>query len=111
MYVLNLLELNCDLINLSITNHAKDLVCAFYPNIYHFVNTQFGYLLDNDIDDLYEPIGCWSPTFKASYADISLLVQMAVKQINLIYEKNKARNNFIIKTEDDNVFTVRIEEY
>lgn len=111
MYVLSLLELNCDLINLSVTNHAKDLVCAFYPNIYHFVNTQFGYLLDNDIDDLYEPIGCWSPTFKASYVDISLLVQMAMKQINLIYKKNKARNNFIIKTEDDNVFTIRIEEY
>jgi len=111
MYVLNLLELNCDLINLSITNHAKELVCAFSPNIDHFVNTQFEKLLDNDIDDLYEPIGCWSPTFKASYADISVLVQMAMKQINLIYEKNKARNNFIIRTEDDNVFTVRIEEY
>ncbi|MCW0475308.1 ThiF family adenylyltransferase, partial [Riemerella anatipestifer] len=34
MYVLDDLELNTDLINLSITNHAKDLVCAFYPNIY-----------------------------------------------------------------------------
>jgi len=111
MYVLNSLELNCDLINLSITNHAKELVCAFYPNICHFVNTQFEVLLGNDVDDLYEPIGCWSPTFKASYVDISILVQMAMKQINLIYEKTQAKNNFIIYTEDDNVFAVRIEEY
>jgi len=111
MYVLNLLELDCNLVNLSITNHAKDLVCAFYPNIYHFVNTQFSSLLNNDLNDMYEPTGCWSPTFKAAYSDISLLVQMAMKQINLIYEKTKARNNFIIKTGDDNVFTVRIEEY
>ncbi|MEM7179307.1 MAG: ThiF family adenylyltransferase [Spirochaetota bacterium] len=58
MYVLDSLQLSCDLINLSITNYAKDLVCAFAPNIYHFVNTQFESILENRTDDLYEPFGC-----------------------------------------------------
>jgi len=111
MYLLNLLELKSDLINLSITNHAKDLVCAFYPNIYHFVDTQYRELLNNDLYDMYEPNGCWSPTFKASYIDIAFLAQMALKKINHFYEKNKAKSNFVIKTEKNNNFFVRVEEY
>ncbi|MEL6439073.1 MAG: ThiF family adenylyltransferase [Cyanobacteria bacterium J06621_8] len=111
MYVLNLLKLNCDLINLSITNHAKDLVCAFYPNIYNFVNTQFNELLDNDLDDMYKPTGCWNTTFKASYTDIDLLVQIAIKKINNIYKNDKPKFNFVIKTENQNIFTLRINEY
>ena len=111
MFVLNSLELDCDLINMSITNHAKDLVCAFYPNIYHFVNTQFNSILVNDLSDLYNPTGCWSPTFKASYTDINLLVQMAMKQINHFYDNNKSKNNFIVKTDTDNNFNIKLVQY
>lgn len=111
MYILDSLELNGDLMNLSITNHAKDLVCAFYPNIYKFVINQFSNILENDFDDLYNPTGCWSPTFKASYNDINFLVQMALKQINIIYEQGKPRNNFILKTDVERLFNIKIEEY
>lgn len=111
MYILNSLNLTGDLINMSITNHAKDLVCAFYPNIYQFVNNQFGNILENDVDDLYNPTGCWSPTFKASYNDINVLVQMALKHINILYQLEKPKNNFIIKTDDAKLLDIKIEEY
>ncbi len=111
MYILNTLELDCHLINLSITNHAKDLICAFYPNIYKFVINQFNNILENDLQDLYNPTGCWSPTFKASYNDINVLVQMALKHINILYQRERARNNFIIKTDDNNLLNIKIEEY
>ncbi|MGV4438761.1 ThiF family adenylyltransferase [Ornithobacterium rhinotracheale] len=111
MYVLDDLELNTDLINLSITNHAKDLVCAFYPNIYRFVQTQFISILDNDVDDLYNPTGCWSPTFKASYNDINLLVQYALKQINFIYQENKPKNNFTLSTTFENNLEIKLTRY
>lgn len=111
MYVLNSLELSCDLINLSITNHAKDLVCAFYPNIFNFVNTQFESILENDLIDLHEPTGCWSPTFKASYVDVNLLVQVAMKQINNIYDKQKQKNNFIVKTDLNDNLKIELVEY
>lgn len=111
MYILSTLELECDLINMSITNHAKELVCAFYPNAYKFVNNQFSSILQNDLEDLYNPTGCWSPTFKASYNDINILVQMALKHINILYQRGKSKNNFIIKTDDENLFNIKIEEY
>jgi len=103
MYILNSLKIKSDIINLSITNHANELVCAFYPNLYHFVRTQFEEILDNDIVNLYEPTGCWSPTFKASYNDINTLLQIAIKHINEIYKSNKKKNNFIIKYNDNQI--------
>lgn len=97
MYVLNKLKLKSKLINLSLTNHANELVCAFYPNIYNFVKNQFTNVLDNDVKDLYEPTGCWSPTFKASYNDIAVLVQIAMKQINSIFSGERNANNFVVQ--------------
>ncbi|GAA0740305.1 hypothetical protein GCM10009431_10310 [Gaetbulibacter jejuensis] len=108
MYILDSLDIKCDLINLSITNFAKELVCAFNPNIYNFVMNQFMNVLENDTSDLYNPTGCWSPTFKASYNDISLLVQMAIKHIHHLYETGLRKNNFIIESDSSNL---KIVEY
>lgn len=102
MYVLDSLTLNANMINISITNHAKEMICAFYPNIYKFVNNQFSNVLKNDTYDLYEPTGCWSPTFKASYNDIDVLVQLALKHINELILNKKQKNNFVIKYIDNN---------
>ena len=109
MYVLDQLSLNCDLINLSITNHARDLVCAFHPNIYHPVNLLFSEILKNKTDDLYEPTGCWSPTFKASYNDINMLASCAMNKINRIYSQKDQKSNFIISSEEDQL-SIKIKE-
>lgn len=110
MYILDSLELKCDLINMSITNHAQELVCAFSPNTYHFVYTLFSGILKNDLEDLYEPTGCWNPTFKASYNDINTLVQFAIWHINNLFRDSKKKNNFVIKTSEDNL-NLEIKEY
>ena len=106
MFVLNEMDLNSILINLSITNHARELVCAFHPNIYRFVNNQFSNVLKNDTLDLYEPTGCWSPTFKASYNDISILVQTALRKINAIASLRQPRNNFVISQTEGNINSI-----
>jgi len=111
MYVLNTLNLKTELINISITNHAKELVCAFYPNIYHFVNNQFANVLKNDVDDLYSPTGCWSPTFKASYNDINVLVQLSLRQINMLFQKKGKKNNFVIQEENTDLGNLKIVEF
>lgn len=111
MYVLNSLDLSADLINMSITNHAKELVCAFHPNIYQFVNNQFSNVLENDVEDLYNPIGCWSPTFKASYNDINVLVQLAIKHINILFEEDKPKNNFVIKSDENNPSNLNVVKF
>ncbi|HLS11808.1 MAG TPA: ThiF family adenylyltransferase [Flavobacteriaceae bacterium] len=99
MYVLDAIGLEVGLLNMSITNHAKEMVCAF-TNIYDFVNNQFSNVLQNDTEDLYEPTGCWNPTFKANYNDINVLVQYALNHINRLYDRGKAKNNFVISNND-----------
>lgn len=108
MYVLNSLKFKNDLINISLTNHAEELVCGFNPNIYSFVNNQFSNVLNNDIDDLYEPTGCWNPTFKASYNDINTMVQIALKRLNKIFSGELSKNNFVIQEIEDQL---KIIEY
>ncbi|WP_299884311.1 ThiF family adenylyltransferase [uncultured Lacinutrix sp.] len=111
MHVINQLKLSCDVINLSITNKAQELVCAFYPNIYGFVTHQFEKVLKQDTEDMYNPTGCWSPTFKASYNDINLLVQYALKHINLLYQKDLPKNNFVIETGSEIAFKLKLKEF
>lgn len=112
LYVFSQLNISTNLLNISISNHAKQLVCAVENNRYEFVMNQFENVLKFDIDDLYNPNGCWNPTFKASYNDINVLVQYAIKHINLRYsEKQKPLKNFVLETEADNNFNIKLKEF
>lgn len=114
LYLLSQLNISTNLFNISISNHAKHLVCANENNRYEFVSTQFnGNVLKFDIDDLHNPTGCWNPTFKASYNDINLLVQYAIKHINLKYTHHKDLRNFVIETNDNDndSFTLNLKEF
>jgi hypothetical protein len=112
LYVLSQLSISSKLLNLSISNHAKQLVCATEQNRYDFICTQFnGNVLKFEIDDLYNPTGCWNPTFKASYNDINLLVQAAIKHINLRFQHDKALRNFVIETEDSICLDIKLKEF
>ena len=111
MFILSKLNITSDIINLSITNHAKELVCGVKPNFYAFVIDQFENKLQNDTENLYNPTGCWSPTFKASYNDINMLVQIAIKNINLSYTKNLVLRNFVVKTYFERGLEIKIEQY
>lgn len=112
LYILSQLNINSTLLNLSISNHAKHLVCAAEQNRYDFITYQFGgSSLKFDVDDLHNPTGCWSPTFKASYNDINVLVQTAIKQINLKLEQEKTLRNFVIETDDTSCFKITIKEF
>lgn len=111
MYVLNQVDLKC-LITISITNNAKDLVCSVEPKSYDWVMNQFENVLENDLEDIHNPTGCWSPTFKASYNDINTLVQFAIKHLNLKFsDETKVLRNFVLKTEDENGFNIKLNEF
>lgn len=112
LYVLSHLNINTTLLNVSISNHAKQLVCAAEQNRYAFISTQFnGNVLKFDIDDLHNPTGCWNPTFKASYNDINALVQFAMKHINLRFEQDKDLRNFVIETDETDCLTIKLKEF
>lgn len=112
LYILSQLNTTSSLINVSISNHAKQLICATELNRYEFVTTQFnGRVLDFDIEDLHNPTGCWSPTFKASYNDINTLVQFAMKHLNLKLKQDKQLRNFVLETEEINGFNIKLKEF
>lgn len=81
MYVLDKLNLRSKLINISISNHANELVCAMGNNITETVKFIFTQIIKSDTLDMFYPTGCWSPTFKASYNDIAAKLQLALKHI------------------------------
>ena len=111
LYILNQLDLK-RLITMSITNYAKDLVCSVEPKSYDWVMNQFENVLENDLENIHNPTGCWSPTFKASYNDINTLVQFAIKHLNLKFsDESKALRNFVLKTEDENGFNIKLNEF
>ena len=49
---------------------------------------------------MYNPTGCWSPTFKASYNDISTLTQYALKIINGMID-TKTLTSFVIHYDEN----------
>lgn len=109
-HILDQLSARSKIFNLSITNHAKELVCAISPGSYRWVMEMFE-KLENDVEDLYNPAGCWSPTFKASYNDIAVLVQYAIKQINNCFENGLPVRNFFLSTESGKGFTIKLNQF
>lgn len=97
MYALEQLNLPIDVVNISISNHANELVCAFSPSIYEFVRGVYSHSIKNDPIDIFCPTGCWNPTFKASYNDIASKLQFALKKIIGMLAGTEYRQNFIIK--------------
>lgn len=111
LYILSKIELN-RYITLSITNNARNLVCSVEPNSYTWVMNQYENVLENELEDVYSPTGCWSPTFKASYNDINTLVQFAIKHINLkLSDDSKRLRNFVLKTDDIDIFSIKLDEF
>ena len=108
--MLDLLDLDLSIVSMSITNKAESLIFGYGRNIYKWV-TEVSESLKGDAADLYEPIGCWSPTFRASYNDVNVLVQYAIKQFNLYMVDGKTPRSFYLTTETDQGFTIKLHEF
>ena len=103
MRVMDAIGTRAQLVNLSITNHAQDLICAFSPSVTETVLLVYGLLKRDTETDLYNPTGCWNPTFKASYNDIESKVQFAMKHIIMMLSRQEPMSNFYITEEDLNL--------
>lgn len=100
-----------ELINISISNHAQELVCAVNPNLYSNMMHIFSILKKEEEPDLYNPTGCWNPTFKAGYNDIAVLVQYAIKQINNSFTQEKPLRNFYLSINSEADFQIQIKTF
>lgn len=109
-YILDSLALKSEVISLSITNNAKELLCSVKPNLYEWLKTRDSFI-EKSNEPLHAPTGCWNPTFKASFNDISALVQFALKHINLTIDSNTELRHFYLSTETDNGFSIKLNQF
>lgn len=108
MQVLDGLDYKGRIVNLSITNHAQDLVCAFSPNVSRTVRFIYEMLGRDSEQDLYNPTGCWAPTFKASYNDIASKVQYAMKRVIKMLGNEEPIGNFYLSEDENSLKMVRV---
>lgn len=108
MYVLDKLNLKAKLINISISNHANELVCAMGNNITETVKFIFTQIIKSDTSDMFYPTGCWNPTFKASYNDIAAKLQFALKHIIGMLTAIELETNFYVSETQDGMFINRL---
>jgi len=109
-YIFDQLDLNAEVFNLSITNQAKSLLCVRKPNIYKWICDVFP-MIDSEKTILYNPTGCWNPTFSASYNDIESLVQYAIRHINLSYENQKPISNFYLTSSFEDSLIIKLHQF
>ena len=108
MYVLDKLNLRSKLINISISNHANELVCAMGNNIIETVKFIFTQIIKSDTLDMFYPTGCWNPTFKASYNDIAAKLQLALKHIIGMLTAIEPESNFYVSETQDGMLINRL---
>ena len=108
MYALDKLNINAKIINISISNHANELVCAIGRKVSKTVKLIFEHIVKSDTTDMFYPTGCWSPTFKASYNDIAAKLQFALKHIIKMMSSKEVESNFYISETEDGMKINRI---
>ena len=107
MWGMDQLDLQAQVVNLSISNRAKDLVCAFSPSICEFVTYVSQNAIDANDSDLFNPEGCWSPTFKASYNDVQIMLQYALRYVVKMLSGEIEKRNFTIREKDNALQMIR----
>lgn len=108
--ILDRLELNITIISISISNHAEELFC-FVDNkdIYETVSEVYS-TIEQDMSDVFNPQGCWSPTFKASYHNISTLVNFAVSNIDYKLKTGKVLTSFLLEVDKSENYTIKLKD-
>ena len=110
-FLLGDIDFKGDIFCLSITNHARELVCGTKHDLYPWLQHIFQLLSEGIQEDPYVPTGCWSPTFKASYNDIAVLVQYALRHINNCYTNAVPFRHFYLSCNDDNGFNIKLHQF
>ena len=68
----------------------------------------FTQIVKSDMVDMYYPTGCWSPTFKASYNDIAVKLQFALKHIIGMLSSVEPESNFYVSETQDGMAINRL---
>lgn len=101
-WMLDQMKLDATVINLSITDEAKQLVAVTNTGKESILPIKQG--IFDSLGEVgtnatfYEGAGCWHPTFQASFADINLLLQQYIAGANHRLEIGKDWTTIVLET-------------
>ena len=98
------------LVNLSISNGAGELVCVSGADSYKWLLHIYAQLGENTVP-LYEPTGCWSATFSAGYSDISVLLHAALREINRELAAQGHPRSFYLSSQSNSDTLIKITKF
>jgi hypothetical protein len=101
------------IISLCITNHSNELVCITSRdgNPFELRKTYLS-RIEQDTKNFYlEGSGCYSPTFLATYSDISSLVNLAVRNINQNMKEGELLHSTIWSHNTHGIIADKLETY
>ncbi|WP_299336783.1 ThiF family adenylyltransferase [uncultured Psychroserpens sp.] len=108
--IIDRLELMTNVTSISISNHANELFCYIgSKNIYNTTSEVFS-KIKQDMSDVFNPQGCWSPTFKASYHNISALVNFALSNIDYKLKTGKILTSFLLEVDKSDNYTIKLKD-
>ncbi|MVO09205.1 hypothetical protein GOQ30_08540 [Flavobacterium sp. TP390] len=104
------LPIKSQLISLSISNNANDLVCVIGKGNVYATNSKIYNEINQDLSDLFNPQGCWSPTFKASFHNINVLLNFALSNIDYKLKKGLALKTFMLEVNENENYTIKLKD-
>jgi integrative and conjugative element protein (TIGR02256 family) len=117
LHCLSMLDLKKQIISFGITNEARDMICVTNSKDNLFEQRKFFLKqLEHDTENLYyEGIGCYTPTFRANFADINSLLNLAIKHIDKSFSNKMTVDSFVLSHTDigiikNNIITLNQKE-
>jgi hypothetical protein len=108
--IIDKLPIKSQLITISISNNAKELVCVIGNGNVFETNSKIYYETNQNINDLFKPQGCWSPTFKASFHNINALLNYALSNINYKLENALPLKTFMLEVKEEENYIIKLKD-
>lgn len=108
--ILDELSIEKELITISISNNAKELVCIIENNNVYEKSSEIYSSIEQDLNDMFNPQGCWNPTFKASFHNINALVNYALSNIDYKLKNDLPLKTFMLQVEEKENYTIKLKD-
>ena len=101
------------ILSLCITNRAQNLLCVTNTegNPYEIRKTFLAKIIQDTKNYYLEGTGCYSPTFLATKCDISALLNLAIRDVNLAFEDNLLPESTIYTYDRKGVLADKLHRY
>lgn len=108
--IIDSMPIRSQLITISISNHAKDLVCVIGNENVFEENAKIYNEIKQDLNDMFNPQGCWNPTFKASFHNINALLNYTLSNIDYKLKNGFPLKTFMLEVEEEENYTIKLKD-